>query len=245
MSPVRLGYTNLAPSPCLAKTQASNISSWATIVITNAAKVPTTTPAIQQRSKTPSTTSDTGLRREQVGGIIIGICLGLLLVLSLCWVCFGRRRQQHWYSDSDSEGFVPPQSPLPPSHVPPPTIKCKSEPVHVPPPKQLEARLDSSIAEKSHGNAATTKSFTSKTAYAKSDTRQAIPKEIASPKQPQTRRDPTLADEAHDDAIPEPKTFKKGGLGYIEGDTVKKVPVAWVKTSRKSLGLGPDEINKL
>jgi hypothetical protein len=246
MSPVRLVCTDLAPSPCLANILSSSISSWATIVTTNAPKAHTNISIISQRSKTPPTTSDTGLRREQVGGIIIGICIGLLLLLTLCWLCFGRRRHQRsWSSDTDSEEFVPPQSaPPPPPPVPVLPTQRTSKLVHIAPPKQPQVRLDLPLAEKVYDDAAL-KSLASRKEYAKSNTDHAKPKTTASAKQPQTGLDPPLTGQAHDDATPESRTFRKGRLGYTESDTVKKTPTAWVKTSKKNLGLGPDEINIL
>lgn len=90
---------------------------------------------VAQRSTQTSTTVDTGLRREEVGGIIIGVCVGLILLLLLFCIC--RRRRRSWSSDTESVWSVPLAQP--PSQPPTPTHPRRPKTVHVATPKPAKS----------------------------------------------------------------------------------------------------------
>lgn len=114
---VKLARTGEGPTPT-----ACNIATWARPVGAGFTSVQIEGVDIGRRSSAQVTTEQTGLRREEVGGIIIGVSLGLLLVILSFWCCFARRRSSG-ESDTDSERSVSTRPPSPPPPPPPPPEK--------------------------------------------------------------------------------------------------------------------------
>lgn len=87
---------------------------------------------IARRSAQAPTTVETGLRREEVGGIVIGVCAVVALLMVLFYCCHRRRRS--WSSDTESDGSAPPaQPPRPPqapTHPTSPPEKPPQAPTH-------------------------------------------------------------------------------------------------------------------
>lgn len=126
--------TGSLPSIRFTRTWPSTTSIPATIAEADHGNAPTLKHQVAQRSAQPPTTVDTGLRREEVGGIIIGVCAGLILLLFLFCIC--RRRRRSWSSDTESVWSVPLAQP--PSQPPAPTHPRKPKTVHVATPKPAE-----------------------------------------------------------------------------------------------------------
>ena len=122
---VKLARTGEAPTPT-----AYTVAKWARSVGADVTSVQIEGVDIGRRSSAQVTTEQTGLRREEVGGIIIGVTLGLILVILLFWCCFARRRSSGT-SDTDSEWSVsitPPPPPPPPPPEKPPPVKTPRPP---------------------------------------------------------------------------------------------------------------------
>lgn len=116
-------HADLVPSPWLTG-PSSTAATWATIVIRETPQAQKTDPRLIRRSE--ATTVDTGLRREQVGGIIIGISVSLILLIVLLWCCIGRRHSPSWPPYPDDEPIPPPsvqpnnpRKPMPTPEKPP------------------------------------------------------------------------------------------------------------------------------
>jgi hypothetical protein len=136
--------TGFLPPIRFTRTWASATSIPATIAEADHGNAPTINHQVAQRSTQPSTTVDTGLRREEVGGIIIGVCVGLILLLFLFCICSRRRRS--WSSDTESVWSGPhtrsPSRPLAPTHprtsttvhvaAPKPAKSAPEKPPHAP-----------------------------------------------------------------------------------------------------------------
>lgn len=140
-----LARTGTLPPTRFARKRPSTTSIWATIAEPEYGKASAINHRVAKRSAQTITTVDTGLRREEVGGIIIGVCVGLILLAVLFCCC--RRRRRSWASDTESEWSVPPTQPVsqPPAstHPRPPkaahVATSKATPLHTtshPPPTQ-------------------------------------------------------------------------------------------------------------
>lgn len=93
------------------KTWQSTTPIWVHIAEADSGNASANKNGIAHRSTQSTTTVDTGLRREEVGGIIIGVCVGLILLVILSCCC--RRRRRKWSSDTESDWSVPPAQPAP------------------------------------------------------------------------------------------------------------------------------------
>ena len=170
---------------------------------------------IAHRSTKPTTAEDTGLRREEVGGIIIGVCVGLILLAILFYCC--RRRHRSWSSDTESDWSVPPAQPT--SQPPVPT--------HPRPPKaaQIAAPNPTSLHTASRPPPTQEKPPITHAAPVKTQRPYAI---IL-----------TLADNGYDKAKSKSIVEKKDGRRYAKGHTGTATdrprPVAWIRPLRREL----------
>lgn len=192
------------------RTRLSTKSIRATIAEADYGKASVTKHRVAQRSAKPSTTVDTGLRREEVGGIIIGVCVGLILLAILFCCC--RRRRRSWSSDTESVWSVPSVQPTP---QPP-------APKNLRPPKAAHIATPSAT---SHPPPTQEKPPYALAAPAKTQRPHAII--------------PTLAANTYDKARYKSIAEKKDGRIYVEGHTGTTTdrprPVAWGRPVRREL----------
>jgi hypothetical protein len=112
----------------------STTAAWVTITVPDPRRTGATGIAVSRRAQAAAakaiTTTDTGIRREHAGGIIIGVSIGgLILLVLLAWCCGSSRRRSR-FSDTSSSS----RSTSRPSHSPPPKSQGVPTPQYLPPP---------------------------------------------------------------------------------------------------------------
>ena len=191
-------------------------ATWATIAESDQLEEHAFKHRVVQRSAQSPTPLVTGLRREEVGGIVIGVVVGVILLVLLFWYC--RRRRQPWPSDTESDCSVP--APIPPAL----TLPRAPKSIAIATPKPVV----------SYGNSSPP-AGTEKPAYTPRVQAETVREPAIIP---------TLADNAYDRAsILVAKESK--GRRYVESHTSADKPraVAWARPL--ALGLPPEGINTL
>ena len=205
------------------RTWPSTTPEWATIAEGDYGNASATKHGIAHRSTQPKTTEDTGLRREEVGGIIIGVCVSLILLMVLFCCC--RRRHRSWSSDTSSDWSAPPMQ----STSQPPA------PTHPRPPKTAQL--------------ATPNPASLRTTSRPPPEQEKPPSAFVAPGKTQRPRPiiPTLAYNAYDKAKYKFIAERKDGRRYAQGGTGiatdRPRKVAWARPLRRELS--PEGINKL
>jgi hypothetical protein len=121
--------TNSVALPYSADVVTAATATWVTITVVNTPSPDTSVAVAAQETSAPIvTTSETGLQREQVGGVVVGICGLILLIILLWYFCSNRRRRS-----SDDGPFWSPTYQPPPDlwSAPPPTTRPPPQDPHV------------------------------------------------------------------------------------------------------------------
>ena len=123
--------THVVPERRSATSTTFATAAWVTITGPDPERTGATGISIARRAEAAAiTTTDTGIRREHAGGIIIGVSIsGLLLLIVLAWCCSSSRRRSR-FSDTSSSS----RSTSRPSYSPPPKTQDVPIPKHIPPP---------------------------------------------------------------------------------------------------------------
>ena len=207
--------TGISPPIRFTRTWPSTAPIWANITEADPGKASAIKHKIVQRSAQSTTTVDTGLRREEVGGIIIGVCVGLILLVVLFSCC--RRRRRSWSSDTESDRSVPHVQPTP---QPP-------APTHPRPPKAARVATRDPV---SSNTTSRPPSMLEKPPY--------VPATPAKTQRPHGII-PTLANDAYDKAKYKSIAKTKDGRRYAEGHTGKTTDkpraVGWAHPVRRDL----------
>jgi hypothetical protein len=117
--------------PYCTKASYPTTARWVTIVATETPKLGASDPLILHRAPSSApTTLETGVTRDQVGGIVVGVG-GLIVLIALLWCCLTKRRHLRTAGISEIESAWP--TPYPPSPRPirpprPPSPKYALQP---------------------------------------------------------------------------------------------------------------------
>lgn len=123
--------TNAVVSPHPARSWTGTTATWMTSATISPRHSETRSFEISRKdASSVTTTSSTGLQREQVGGIVVGIG-GLIVLVALLWCFCTHRGRRRYLEDGDSWSPPPPRPPSPhpwPFQPLPPKPRPSTEP---------------------------------------------------------------------------------------------------------------------